>query len=201
MTSSQASTFISAMENAEIGTYYFVTDMSTNFYHDGKTALCKLNGDLLVNFRKPQYPAYRTINGAEVMIADLVDIHEARAVGTAEQIKEVASTLGVTLTDEEYAILLDIDKRDVDLVPATGNYIEFVFIPQEEYEKLTDEQKAEYNEAKKFEKSPLPRFKVLGKNHYDMLSDEDKSSYDQIKATYDQKKAVELPVNQAASIN
>lgn len=201
MTSSQASTFISAMENAEIGTYYFVTDMSTNFYHDGKTAICKLNGDLLVNFRRPQYPSYRTVNGAEVMISDVVDIHEARAVGTAEQIKKVASTLGVALSDEEYAILLDIDKKNVDIVPATGNYIEFVFIPKEEYDKLTDEQKAEYDEAKKFEKSPLPRFKVLGQNHYNMLSDEDKSSYDEIKTTYDKKKAVELPVNQAASIN
>ncbi len=201
MNSSQASNFVSAMENAEISSYYFVTDMSTNFYHDGKTAICKLNGDLLVNFRKPQYPAYRTINGAEVMIADLADIHEARAIGTAEQIKEVASTLGVSLSDEEYAILLDIDKRDVDLVPATGNYIEFVFIPKDEYDKLTDEQKAEYDEAKKFEKSPLPRFKVLGQNHYNMLSDEDKSAYDQIKTTYDKKKAVELPVNQAASIS
>lgn len=201
MTSSQASTFISALENAGIKSYSFVTDMSTNFYHDGENAICKLNGDLLVNFRKPQYASYRTINGVEVLIADLSDIHEGRALGTAEQLKQVANTLGVSLSNDEYAALLGIDKDDVDIVPATGNYIEFVFLPKDEYDKLTDEQKAEYDEAKKFENSPLPRFKFLGLNQYNMLSAEDQQSYDEIKETYKTKKSKELPTNQAASIS
>ena len=200
MNSSQASNFISAMNDAGITSYYFVTDTPTNFHHN-ENAIVKLNGDTLVNFRKPQYAHYRNINGAEILIADLADVHEARAIGTAEQLKQVAQALGVALSDDEYKLLLNTDKKDVDLVPATGNYIEFVFLTSDEYNKLSDEEKAAYNEAKKFETSPLPRFNYLGHNRYEMLSDEDKASYDEIKSTYEEKKAKELPANQAASIN
>ena len=200
MNSSQVSNFISAMEDAGITAYYFVTDTPTNFHHN-ENAIVKLNGDLLVNFRKPQYAHYRSINGAEVLVADVTDVHEGRAIGTAEQLKQVAQTLGVSLSDDEYKLLLAVDKKNVDLVPATGNYIEFVFLTAEEYEKLTDEQKAAYDEAKKFETLPLPRFNYLGHNRYEMLSDDDKAAYDEIKTTYEDKKAKELPANQAASIS
>ena len=201
MTSSQVSNFISALENAGVTKYSFVTDMSTNFYHNGENALCKLKGDLLVNFRKPQYASYRTVNGVEILVADVSDIHEGRALGTSDQIKEVANTLGVTLTDDEYAILLDVDKGEVDIVPVTGNYNEFVFIPKDKYERMSDADKAAYDEQKKFEILPLPRFNYLGQNAYNMLSAEDQAAYDAIKTTYEEKKAKELPINQAASIS
>ena len=200
MTADQVTTFLSALEEAGVEKYYFVTDMSTNF-HNNENAIVKLNGDLLVNFRKPQYSHYRSINGAEILLADLADVHEARALATAEQLKQIAEALGVGLTDDEYKILLKVDKKDVDLVPVTGNYIEFVFIPAEEYELLSDDEKAAYDEAKKFEEVPLPKFHYLGHNRYEMLSDDDKAAYDELKTVYEGKKAKELPKGQAASIS
>ncbi|MBR6289473.1 MAG: hypothetical protein IKR19_09060 [Acholeplasmatales bacterium] len=200
MTSSQVSNFISAVEDAGVTKYYFVTDTPTNF-HNNENAIVKLNGDLLVNFRKPQYAHYRTINGIEILAADVADVHEARAIGTADQLKQIAQTLGVSLSDDEYKLLINVDKKNVDLVPATGNYIEFVFLPKAEYDLLSDAEKAAYDEAKKFETTPLPKFRYLGHSRYEMLSDEDKQSYDEIKNTYEEKKAKELPKNQAASFN
>lgn len=200
MTSSQASNFISAMEDAKINNYYFVTDTPTNF-HNNENAIVKLNGDLLVNFRKPQYSHYRSINGAEVLIADLTDVHEARAIATAEQLKQVADSLGVSLTDDEYKILLNIDKKDVDLIPVTGNYIEFVFMTTEQYNALSDEEKAAYDDAKKFETKPIVNFHYLSPSEYEDLEDEDKAKYDELVESYKKKKSEELAPHQAASIS
>lgn len=199
MTSGQASSFISAMEDAGIDNYYFVTDTPTNFHHNADS-IVKQNGDLLVNIRKPQYSHYRMMNGVEIVAADLADVHEARAVGTAEQLRQVAESLGVSLTDDEYKIIINQDKKNYELKPITGDYRQFVFLTTEQYEALDDDEKAKYDEACKFE-GELVGFKKLGKQEYEWLTPEDKAKYDELLAKYELAKSKELPVNQAAQIS
>ena len=200
MTNSQAQSIISAAENAAIVRYCFINDIPTYFYHDERNII-KLKGDLMVNVRKPMQTAdnYRE-NGVEVLASDLVDIHEARLCADGKKIVSFLDSLGISLDDTDKEKIAQIDHGTVGIIPETGDYVTFYFLPAEEYDKLSPKHKAEYDEMKKFEMKPLVNFYALTEKEYDALNEEDKESYDELLALYKEKQDKYLPPNQAARI-
>lgn len=200
MTADQCSTFIDAIKAQGLNDYTFVTDMNTNLYNNDH-AIIKQNGDLLVNIKKPQFQTTLSMNGVEMIIADLSDVHEGRVMGSAEDIAKIAEAMGTALSDDEIKITQQMDKKALAIKPITGNYSQFVYLTEDKYNLLSDEDKAKYDEAKKFE-GPLPNsFKVISKLEYDMMTTSEQAEYDELKALYEEKKSKYLGQNQAASIS
>lgn len=200
MTAEQITGFINAVEEAGLKNFELVTDMSTNLWNN-ESGIIKQNGDLIVAFRKAQFQTVNTVNGVEIVAADAADVHEARVIGDADKLKLVAEALGTALDDSEYKMLLGLDKRPVNLKPITGNYIVFNFLTKEQYNALSDDNKAKYDEAKKFEGDDLPSFGYINPKEYDSWNQEDKDAYDELKELYENKVKNYTGVNQAAMIS
>lgn len=200
MTGNQISTFIGAVEDAGLKTFQLVTDMSTNLWNN-ESGIIKVDGDLVVAYRKALFQNTNTVNGVEIVAADAADIHEARVMGPAEKIKEIGEALGAALSDDEYKMLISLDKQPVDLFPITGDYNTFYFKTADEYAAMSDDNKAKYDKAKMFDEVRLPSFGYMSDKQYDAMSDEDKAAYDEIKARYDAKVAKYTGMNQAAQIS
>lgn len=201
MTKDQVENVLSACETAEIKKYMFVNDTPTIMRND-ENGVIKLLGELLVNIRRPivSENGYDD-NGVEFLGCDLPDVHEVRVIASYDKLKKFTDTLGVSFTDDELKLILEMDKSGVNLEPVTGNYIQFKFKTQEQYEAMTDKEKEVYDELKKFEMKPLINFYYLPQSVYDELKDTDKTTYDELKAKYEKAKEEYLAPNQAAQIS
>ena len=79
-----------------------------------------------------------------------------RAAGDYQQIVKFVERLGsISLNDDELKILLEIDKKNHDIIPETGDYNRFHYLSKKQYEALSkedrekyDKEKAEYEEKK-----------------------------------------------------
>lgn len=154
MVKAQAQKIKSAIESTGLKIYSFNSDVTSNFYNDGKTAVAvvDLNMECIHAFKKNGFGGASTYfpNDKRVCyyFADFADVHEFRTAGTPEEIKNFVAALGLTLDDDQIKILEWMNATTSDLKPITGNY-KFKYISDEEYGKLTPEEKAKYDEAKK----------------------------------------------------
>ena len=152
MTSEQCKSFLAAVENAGIKLYQYTTDIPTHLYNDGKNHIAKADftKNCVVGFRSATVGGSNNVyNGIQVVIADFSDIHEIRTGGSYEQIKKFCESFNVNLTDDEFKVLLKIDKQNYDIKPATGDYNNsFAYLSSKQYEALSNKEKAEYAERK-----------------------------------------------------
>lgn len=168
MTTEVCKKFLEALNSANIKTYEFDTDVGSHFYHDGKTRITIPNHDLEAliairpaNFAGASFPTYA--DKIQVVVSNYCDIHEVRAAGTCEQIKTFVESMGSSLTDEEYKIMLEIEHSNYDIKPETGNYVDrFKYLSKKQYDELSDEEKKSYDSEK--EKYEEARKNYIGQN-------------------------------------
>lgn len=162
----QCRKWMAALEKADIKSYQFDTDLGTHLYNNNVNAVAIPNHDLeaVVAIRSTNFGGshHNCIDNVQCVLSDYGDIHECRAGGTSEQILTLVKELGITLSDENAKIVIDIDKRNYDIKPETGNYNRFRYLTQKQYEELSDEDKSKYD----FEKDAYEekQKKYIGQN-------------------------------------
>lgn len=160
MNANQAKKFFDALDAAGIKRYQCSTDLSTHLYNDGVRAIAKpdYKNEQIVAFRSVDYggSVKRYDKNIQVVLSDFGDVHEVRAAGDYQQIVKFVESLGsISLNDDELKILLEIDKKNYDIIPETGDYNRFHYLSKKQYEALSkedrekyDKEKAEYEEKK-----------------------------------------------------
>ena len=151
MTGEQTKKFIEAAKTAQIKNYQFDTDLGTHLYNNDHAFNKFVEADEIVyNIRNGKFGGSHngTDRALQVVAAWTEDIHEARISGTSDQISTFLKTLGVELSDSDLKIMVEIDKSNVDIIPATGDYNRFVPLTKKQYDALSDKEKEEYDKAK-----------------------------------------------------
>lgn len=152
MTIEQIKKFMEAIETAEICSYEFDVDSGARITHNGETCIARpdYDNEVVVGFRGQSY--YGSVPGwkgnVETIVGRMEDIHNVRTAGDYDQIKKFVSVFGAEFTDDDFKVLLNIDKKRVQLEPATGDYNRFRYLGKKEYDMLTPEAKEEYDAAK-----------------------------------------------------
>lgn len=206
MNKNQVEQIYSAMESAGIEEYTFVLDTPTMF-RNNKYSFVKFISDkeLLLNVRTPIISENKySDNGVEVLAADVVDVHELRAICTdSDKIKTFLESLGATLEDKDIEIIGEINGRNVELEPVTGDYVTFKFLPEEQYNNLDDDKKAIYDEMAKFEMKPLVNFYVYTEKLMEVnnFTAADKAKYNELLEKYNVVKDKYIAPHQAAQIS
>ena len=155
MTTSQIQNFIDACK-AEEKDFMFEDDMGTNYYNNDR-AVIVLQGDMLYNLRATNkgHDLRGTAN-VTLMGNNVDDIRAATVMGTFEEIRKVLEHLGISLTDEQQATIVKIDRANLQIIPRTGDYHNiFHKISKEAYDALTPEEQAEYDAHVEEEKKRL----------------------------------------------
>ena len=152
MTKTQVQQLLGAVAAANITSYEFDSDVGTHLYHDGVTHLIKVDGEMIYGIRSAKVAgSHNTFShNVQVVAMNCEDSHEFFTAGDYQQIQTFMQNVGVNLTADEMEIVVRLDKMNSNIIPANGDYNRFVPISEEEYERLTPEQKAEYD-AKKAE--------------------------------------------------
>ena len=152
MTKAQSDRILAAIEAAGIDKYMYTTDIPTHFLNDGKTAFTIADDDGVHAFFKNGFAGAHSYFPNETQIcyyfADYGDIHEFKTAGTKDQMLAFINALGLSITDDQVKILKWMDAVRNDLKPITGDY-KFKKLSDEEYNKLTPEEKEKYDAAKK----------------------------------------------------
>jgi hypothetical protein len=150
MEMSQVKKLVEAIDTVGIKWYKFVTDMSGNFINNDYcfNVIDEAN-DLVYNFARNSYVVGAEPGPATIHAAAPVDLHECVIGDSAENIIKLAEELGITLTNEQKRMILRFDKGNYTIIPETGDYHPFKELTEEEYEQLSDEEKAAYDAAKK----------------------------------------------------
>lgn len=151
MTSNQYDKFKQAIEAAEIASYCVEDDISTTYYDNGVNAFIKKVNDGLLSIRSNKTSMSHPAMEGNVLVSfvDFTDIHSIKTTGSAEQIKTLMESLGASLSDDEYKLVLEIDKHNYDIKPITGDYVSgFKYLSPQQYADLTPEEQEAYDEAK-----------------------------------------------------
>ena len=152
MTYEQAQKLEAACEAAGIDTYIYATDMPTYHLNNNKNAFTIIDSDGVHAFSKNGFGGAHNYLPTDSQVcynfAEFVDVHEFKTAGTKEQIMKFVEQVGLTLSEDQVKILTWIDSVRNDLKPITGDYT-FKLLTEEEYEALTEEEKAKYDAAKK----------------------------------------------------
>ena len=127
---------------------YSIITMMPTFIRKNTNNFIKVQGDNIYGFRKPLFSENNGVSGIEMLICPAEQVCEIHITADYKDMKELASDLGLTLTEEELNHLIHMDKYDAPLEPATGDYNRFKYITGKNYELLTEEEKAEYETAK-----------------------------------------------------
>ena len=148
MDASQVQKLMNALESAGIEVFDVADDLMNHMFNH-KSSLVKVDysNKLFVNFRSSKYtgshPTYA--DNVEVVAAAFEDIHEFRTAGDSDKVKAFVDALGLSLTDDEYNIILKIDKGNYDIKPETGDYISgFHYLSNKQIAELTPEEKEQY---------------------------------------------------------
>lgn len=151
MTKAQVQQILGAITAADIKSYEFDSDTGTHVYHDGQNHLIKVEGEMIYGIRSSKVAGSHNTFSKNIQVVGMwcEDAHEFFTAGDYQQIDTFMQNVGVNLTADEKEILLRIDKMNSNIIPANGDYNRFVPISDEEYERLTPEQKAEYDAKKK----------------------------------------------------
>lgn len=165
MTGAQTKKFLEAINKAGIESYEFDTDLVSHLYHNDNAIIKFVEEDeMIYNIRSMNYTgSHHPYQGnIQVVAAWTEDVHEARTAGNYEQIKTFLEALGATFTDSDTKIMLNIEKKNSDIIPATGDYNRFVPLTKKQYDALSDEKKEEYDAAK--EKADKAAHDYIGQN-------------------------------------
>ena len=153
MNTNQVSKIMSAIKTAEIKEYKVT---STTGYHlqnnPSSGVIIEDDANEMLHHIRAKSKAYGAepfTGNAVVESLDYADISEFTIGGGFKAIKEFFSEMGITLTKEEQEMLVKIDRSNYQIIPETGNYHPFKPVSQEEYDAMTEEEKAAYDAAKK----------------------------------------------------
>lgn len=158
MTNGQIESIISACENNEIKEYQFVTDNNNNLYNSESSILRFKDGILWSLGLAPKMGGIAANNAILISGSDSESIHEFRVRGNYDSLKGFIEELGLEISDDDERMLRQIDANNlvVHSVPPDYKNI-FHELSPAEYEALTPEEKAKYDEAKKKDEE---RFKL-----------------------------------------
>lgn len=152
MTKDQVNKLLSAMETAEIDKFSVVDDTFVRYYNDGVCGIIKpdTSNELFVCIAANNQGGSHKAFGSNLTVTsvDFTDMHEFVVGGDYEKISNFVEALGVELSDDDKKLIIEIDKRNYNIIPETGDYHRFVYLTEAQYDALTDEQKAEYDAAK-----------------------------------------------------
>lgn len=151
MTKNQVSKIMSAIESAEIKNFLVIDDITTKIYNS-ENAIVKadLANEMFIGI-KPNLTggSHRRFDSKiEVICMDFTDAHEFVVGADHQKIIDFVEQLGVTLTDEDKNLLIEIDNQNYNLIPPTGDYNRFVPLTEEQYNRLSPEEKSEYDAKK-----------------------------------------------------
>lgn len=156
--------FMAALETAGIKTWDAMTDTGPTHYYNNDVEF-----NLLDEGEEMLYTFCSSITNIDpfgencivVKGSHLSDIHEVRIGGSLAEIKAFIEAYGMSLTEEQTKILININAKNYSLKPMTGDYLVFEKLTNEQLAQLTPEQLAEYNEAlAKYEKKKAIRMPV-----------------------------------------
>ncbi len=151
MKGSQTRKVIDAFEAVGIKKYVFSTDMNTHYYNNDNAIIKYVDEDeMIYNIRaNTRGGSQKTSEGNfEIAGAWCEDIHEVVAGVNYDQIDSLISELGMTLSDSDTKLILNINSHNYDIIPMTGDYVNaFHYLSKKEIEELSPEEKTEY-EAK-----------------------------------------------------
>ena len=148
MTESQVNKFMSAIQSAEIKNFAFVDDI-TAYYKNSDAGVCVYDSanKAIVAINLNPATSARDSNPLRFMMSDITDIHRAEVQGDYESIKKFIDVYGLSLDDKQLKVLMEIDRNNTIVKPATGDYtITYHKLSQEEIDKMTPEEKAKYDE-------------------------------------------------------
>ena len=154
MNKQQVSSLLGALETAEIKDYRVTSTTGYHLYNG-----CDRTGFIVddpgnevlhcVRHKSRAYGSEPFTGRAVVESLDYGDISEFVFGGGIKAIKDFFSAVGITLSQEQQELLVEIDGAHYNIIPETGNYHPFKELTQEEYDALTEEEKAAYDAAKK----------------------------------------------------
>ena len=162
MTAAQINKFLSAAEAADIKGYSFFDDIQTRMVNGERSIVIFDEGnDALVCIRPTiQNGIQGKDNAITTIVEDIADVRRAEIYGNYESMKKFLEEYGVTLTNDQIEIILKIDRNNLVVNAMTGDYTNiFHKLSQAEYDALTPEEKAEYDEhvRKEEERYALPK--------------------------------------------
>lgn len=148
MQTNQITSFIDAVKSAGLKNYSFADDTNVVFYNnDNSFILIDEAKETLINVRKTYVTGVPSSeNPITISASDFLDIRRAEISGTAEQIKKFCESYGLSLTDDQLKIIVNIEGNNRILKPITGDYtVVYHKLSKAEYEALSDEEKAAYD--------------------------------------------------------
>lgn len=167
MEASQVQKIMSAFESADIKKFAVTDDVTGHYYNnDNEVTVADMSNELFVNFKKGVHTGVNSVSedGNVLMsMIPFIDTHIMKFTGTYNQVKQVAESLGLSLDDNQNNIILNIDKKNYDIKPATGDYVSrFHYLSEKQYAELSEEEKAQYDaEKKEYEDN---KAKYIGQN-------------------------------------
>lgn len=150
MEPSTVSKVFSALESAGIKEYEVLIDEAYHLYNNDNGILVNGGDEIYSISRKSKVVGAEPFEGETVVRAfSATSIVYFAFGGDFKTVENFLSAVGQTLTDEQKKVLLKIDRTNYNVIPETGDYHPFKELSEEEYSKLTPEQKAAYDAAKK----------------------------------------------------
>ena len=146
MTLDGVNKFLDALKAAGIKEYQFDTDTDIHYYNNETNSICVIDESTenVYNIRQKISNGLTPYPGnLYVQASHINDIHVARFGGSYEDIKKFIDAYGLNVTESQLKLLINIDKRNYNLKPLTGDY-NFKILSNDEIEKLSPEEKADY---------------------------------------------------------
>ena len=151
MTKEVCQKIFDAMESAGITTFEILTDGSFIRARNNEFDTVKWDGDeTFICIRSEKTPSATSFAGnIRISVIHMDQIEEIRVGGELKQMKDYISALGFSLTEEEEKKIVKIESYNNRTInPLTGDYFDFAYLSEEEYEALTPEEKVEYDKKK-----------------------------------------------------
>lgn len=150
MTTADVTNFINAMEAAGIKTYCFVDGFETLFWNNENSSklIVDTANELLIEVRSVLggRKAFSDNNNFTISYVPFETLAEARVgMQTITDVKETLSNLGYSLDDEDFERIAKAGYKQSFVTP---DYT-FKKLTEEEYDKLSEEEKAEYDKKLK----------------------------------------------------
>ena len=153
MTTEQVTTLINAIKSANIKEFKVTSTAGWHLQNNPNSGIIIKDdsNEMLhcIRAKSKAFGAEPFPGNAVVESVDYGDISEFTVGGGFTAIKDFFNNLGITLSQEEQEMLVKIDRTNYKVIPETGNYHPFKEVSQEEYDAMSDEEKAAYDAAKK----------------------------------------------------
>lgn len=146
--------FLNALKTAGIKNWEGINDIASVHYYNNEHCVNVLDesNETLYNFSRP-IPGGSYASEKNIMVrgSNLADVHEVAFAGSFTQVKAFIDAFGLSLDEDQLKILVNIYGSNYSLKPVTGDYLTFKELSEDEISALSEEEKAEYEEAfKKF---------------------------------------------------